>query len=270
MSSMVRNSLIAALLVSGALVAAPAAAQSGRASMVAGQPSSVMAYAIARWEQLTASPGYGFEDYASFLLSYPGVPDEDKLKGYAEGRLGYDYVDPQRLLAYFDRNPPITNNGRAQYALALISQRPERAEAVAREAWRGGEMSDAAFSQLFATYAGRFTPEDHDARMDALLWQRNAGAAALQLPYVSPAKSASTSARCLSRAKAMSLRVSTSSAILRAASTSGRASTGASSRSTSAWRRALHSRARSLSGPMAATARSKRASRSVNSVASAS
>jgi soluble lytic murein transglycosylase len=84
MSSMVRTALIAAAVVSTAFVSAPAVAQGdGRAGLVAAQPSSAIAYAISRWEQLSASPRFSFEDYASFLLSYPGFPDEDKLKGYA-------------------------------------------------------------------------------------------------------------------------------------------------------------------------------------------
>src|SRR5687768_3685798 len=150
MSSMVRNALIAALLASTLPIAAPALAQAdGRASLVAQQPSTLN-YAISRWEQLAASPGYSFEDYASFLLSYPGFPDEEKLRGHAEARLAFEAISADRLVAYFDRNPPVTNVGRAQYALALMSQRPEAAEAAARAAWRGGEMSDSAFSIISA------------------------------------------------------------------------------------------------------------------------
>src|SRR3990170_5623876 len=122
MSSMVRNALISAALAS-TLLAAPALAQSGRAGLVATQPGAV-SFAISRWEQLQASPNFTFEDYASFLLSYPGFPDEDKLRGFAEGRMTLEYVSPERLLVYFDRYPPVTNNGRAQQALAVAALRP--------------------------------------------------------------------------------------------------------------------------------------------------
>ena len=195
MSSMVRNALISAVLASTVL-AVPAHAQGdGRASLVASQPSSAVAYAISRWEQLQASPRFTFEDYAGFLLSYPGFPDEDKLKGYAEARLAEEYVAPERLLAYFDRHPPVSNPGRAAQALAMIALRPDQAEAAARAAWRGGEMSPTAAATLLASFGDRFTPADHDARMDALLWQRDAAAAAQQLPYVSPARAAVFGAR---------------------------------------------------------------------------
>lgn len=194
MSSMVRNALIPALLVSVTTLAAPALAQEGRAGLVAAQPSGV-SYAISLWEQLQASPRFSFNDYASFLLSYPGFPDEAKLRGYAEARLAEEYADPQRVMAYFDRHPPLTNEGRAARAVALMTVRPAEAEAAAREAWRGGAMGPAAAATLQASFWGSFTPEDHDARMDALLWQRDAAAAAQQLPYVSPARAGTFAAR---------------------------------------------------------------------------
>ena len=196
MSSMVRKTLISAALLS-TFLAAPALAQDspGRAGLVAAQPSSQVAYAISRWEQLSASPRFTFGDYASFLLSWPGFPDEDKLRGYAEARLAEEYVPPQQALAYFDRFPPLTNPGRAAHAMALMTARPGEAEAAARAAWRGGEMSPTAAATLLASFGDRFTPADHDARMDALLWQRDAAAAAQQLPYVSPARAAVFGAR---------------------------------------------------------------------------
>src|SRR5690606_3953529 len=109
--------------------------------------------------------------------------------------LSEEYVAPERVLAYFDRFPPLSNPGRAAHALALLASRPDQAEAVARAAWRGGEMSPAAEATLLASFGGRFTPEDHDARMDALLWQRDPQAAARTLPYVSPARAAVFAAR---------------------------------------------------------------------------
>ncbi len=197
MSSMVRTSLIAALLASAVALPVPALAQwdQGRDSLVAQQPSGQAAYAISRWEQLTASPNFTFEDYAGFLLSYPGFPDQDVLRGYAEARLADQYVAADQLIGFFDRFPPLTNPGRAQYALALMALRPDAALETARAAWRGGQMSETAMATLYATYGASFTPADHDARMDALLWQRDPLSAALQLPYVSPARAAVFSAR---------------------------------------------------------------------------
>src|SRR5690606_7457187 len=82
--------------------------------------------------------------------------------------------------------PPATNPARAHYALALMAQRPAAALQVAREAWRGGPMSDTAEATIFATFGREFTRDDHDSRMDALLWQRDPAAAARQIAWVSP------------------------------------------------------------------------------------
>ena len=165
-----------------------------RANLVARQPSQ-MAHAVQLWQQLSTSQNYRFTDYASFLLSYPDFPDAGKLQGYAEERLSQEYVPAGQLTAFFDRFEPESNFARANYALALMTQRPAAAPAVARAAWRGGEMSDTAEATLRGSFHQQFTQDDHDARMDALLWQRNGNAAARQLGYTSPARRALYQAR---------------------------------------------------------------------------
>ena len=193
MSSMVRTT-IASLLLSLAFAPLPALAQAGdgaewdqaRAQLRAA-PQGNMAQAIQRWKLLTSSDRFSFTDYASFMLSYPGFPEEAKLRGWAERAVERDYSEPSRLAAYFDRFAPLTNQARAQYALALAAlQRPD-ALTVARAAWRGGAMSDAAEAALFTQLAATLTPDDHDARMNALLWAGATTQAERQILYVSPA-----------------------------------------------------------------------------------
>ncbi len=153
----------------------------------AAAPMGQIAAGIARWRMLTASDRFGFADYAGFLLSYPGFPDEDKLRRNAEAALARgDTAEPSRIAALFDRFAPLGNGARAQYALALGSLGRGEAAAVARGAWRGGAMSDAAEANLAATYGGRFTLADQDARMDALLWEGAVIQAQRQIALVSP------------------------------------------------------------------------------------
>ncbi|MCK9544297.1 MAG: lytic transglycosylase domain-containing protein, partial [Novosphingobium sp.] len=91
-----------------------------------------------------------------------------------------------QIIAYFQRFQPATNRARARYASALAAlQRPEAA-GMALAAWRGGEMSDSAEAALLSLFGATFTPADHDARMDALLWQGAATQAQRQISYVSP------------------------------------------------------------------------------------
>ena len=203
MSSMVKHNIAFALLAAAGLLAPHVArAQAAddnawdraRAALRTQGPTS-MAYTIDRWKTLSASNRFGFADYSGFVTSYPGLPDEEKLRRYGEDALSREYVEPSRLVAFFDRFPPLTNAGRAQYALALASLRRPEAEAVARAAWRGGPMSDAAEAALFSQFYAKFALADQDARMDALLWAGAQAQAERQLGFVSAQQRAIDGAR---------------------------------------------------------------------------
>ncbi|MET0180083.1 MAG: lytic transglycosylase domain-containing protein [Novosphingobium sp.] len=158
-----------------------------RTALIAQGPST-MGYAIDRWKLLAGSNRFGFADYSWFVLNYPGFPDEDKLRRYAEGALDREYIEPARLVAFFDRFPPLTNPARAQYALALAATGRPEAQTLARAAWRGGPMSDAAEAGLYSRFYASFSADDNDARMDALLWAGAQRQAERQLGFVSPGR----------------------------------------------------------------------------------
>ena len=183
MSSMLRTCLlpaaVLAVLTAGGL-AAPALAQGGGNSLVAEQ-GGTMGTAVARWEQLQASTTFGFADYAGFVLAYPDFPRSEILRIRAENALDREAPAQADLLRFFDVFPPLTNNGRARYALALASaQRPEAFD-LARAAWRGGAMADPIEMYLLGLYQARFSFADHAARADALLVQGKADAASRQI-----------------------------------------------------------------------------------------
>jgi soluble lytic murein transglycosylase len=181
-------SLVLLMLVA---ISAPARCQDGtewdraRAQLMANQPTG-MAQAIERWKLLTGNPNYSFNDYAGFMLAYPGFPEEAKLRVSAEKALENGYADPSRVVAFFDRFNPVGNPARAQYALALAALRRPQAEQVGIAAWRGGPMSDQAETALYAQVGYRLKPEDHSARIDALLWSGAADQAARWMPYAAP------------------------------------------------------------------------------------
>jgi soluble lytic murein transglycosylase len=178
----------------------PALAQDGsewdaaRAQLRGGQPSN-MVQAIERWKMLNASDRFSFGDYSSFLLMYPGFPEEAKFRVNAERALEREYAEPSRIVAFFERFPPVSNTARAQYAQALFALGRPNAREVAREAWRGGVMGENAEAFLSSQLSGVLTPADHDARMNALLWASAGGQAERQLLYVSPARRAEFVAR---------------------------------------------------------------------------
>jgi soluble lytic murein transglycosylase len=183
MSSMVRQSILPLAAIAAVLsvgTASPALAQPVGDSLVARQGGTI-GPAVARWEQLQAAATYGFGDYANFVASYPDFPRMEILRLRAENALDREAPAQSDLLRFFDAFPPLTNNGRARYALALAAmQRPEAFD-QARAAWRGGAMNDAVEMYLLSLYHARFTPEDHAARADALLVQGKADAATRQI-----------------------------------------------------------------------------------------
>ncbi len=194
MSSMVRNTIASALVMLGFLSTPVAAQEShpdGREWDVARAqhretPAGIMAQAISRWKLLNASDLFRFDDYSSFVLTYPGFPEEAKLRIRAEQALEREAVEPSRIAAFFDRFPPLTNPGRARYALALAALGRSEAREVGRAAWRGGTMNDAVEASLLAQLGPVLLPADHDARMEALLWASAGAQAERQLLYVSP------------------------------------------------------------------------------------
>ena len=151
------------------------------------QSRGPMAQAIEQWKLLTTGTRFGFAATASFIASYPGFPEQDRLRRLAEIALDHETAGSSAIVSYFDRYPPLTNAGRAQYALALRALgRPEAAD-VARAAWRGGVMSDASETAILSYWGAGLVTADHDARIDALLWAGAAVSAQRLLPSTSPA-----------------------------------------------------------------------------------
>lgn len=70
-----------------------------RARLIA-QSQGPMAQAIDRWRLLTSSDRFGFNDYAGFILSYRGFPDEIKLRRFAETALERQSEDAGSIAAY--------------------------------------------------------------------------------------------------------------------------------------------------------------------------
>ena len=145
--------------------------------------------AIQRWKTLSASNNFSFGEYASFLIMYPDWPESDAMRKNAEQAINLNSYSPSQAVAYFDRLPPLTNGGRAKYALALDATGDKvRAEQVAREAWRGGALTDDDEARLQRIVGARLSATDHDARTDRLLWAGATRAAERHIAFTSPAR----------------------------------------------------------------------------------
>lgn len=146
--------------------------------------------AMQRWRNLSRRGGnYSFNDYASFLMTYPGWPGAKQMRRNAEQSINVLSWSPNQAIAYFDRYEPVTNGGRAKYALALESVgRSDQAREWGRKAWRNGPLSENDEQRLLSFMAPVLTGDDHDARVDALLWKGATTAARRNLPRASAAQ----------------------------------------------------------------------------------
>jgi soluble lytic murein transglycosylase len=142
--------------------------------------------ALQRWKMLSASGNYSFGEYASFLLTYPDWPNADEMRRNAEQAIDLRSYSPSQTVAFFDRLPPMTNGGRAKYAIALAASGDSaKAEQWARRAWREGPLTDDDENRLFQMMGSKLTSADHEARVSRVLWSGASRTAQKWLPYVS-------------------------------------------------------------------------------------
>jgi soluble lytic murein transglycosylase len=162
-----------------------------------------VAAAIPQWNALRQTDSLPFDSYASFLVAHPGWPGEQAMRRSAERVLLPDQVSPSRVIAFFDKYPPLTNTGQARYAEALQAM-GRRGEALiaARKAWTSGSLGTADEALVFGRFGASFTAADQDERMDRLLWAGKTSAAQRQLALVSSSKQQLFAARYALRANA--------------------------------------------------------------------
>lgn len=169
-----------------------------------GQPSDAnIAGTISQWRSLQQSDGLGSSTYASFIVSNPGWPGEDRMRRLAETGINPDSYDPGQVTAFFARFPARTATGHARNAVALMQLgRMDEARIAARNAWIGGSLSPADEARLLSLFGSSLTPVDHDQRADALLWNNDVNGAMRMIAYVSPARRQAFQARIALRRKA--------------------------------------------------------------------
>nr|WP_318781273.1 lytic transglycosylase domain-containing protein [Sphingomonas aliaeris] len=166
---------------------------------------ATLAAAIVEWKSLRQTPGYPFENYARFLLAHPGWPGETGLRDTAERSLAKGGWSPSTVVAFFRRFPPRSGAGGTAFASALaVGGYRDDANAAARKAWVSGPLAATDEAKLQADFSSAFGPLDHDARMDALLWQNSLQSAQRQIFFVSPLKRPVFEARLALRSNAPS------------------------------------------------------------------
>jgi soluble lytic murein transglycosylase len=158
---------------------------------------------LQRWRMLNQSGNYAFSEYASFLLTYPDWPNAEDMRKSAEQAIDLNGYSPNQTVAFFDRLPPLTNGGRAKYAIALAASGDKaKAEEWARKAYREGPLTDDDQMRVQTLISNKLSTADHDARVDRLLWSGATRVAAQLMPLTSPQRRPVLEARLAYKLKA--------------------------------------------------------------------
>lgn len=183
-------------MVAGQYGAVPATQQSPVPAAPAA-PLPGMAQPLAQWKALQQTDGLPFDSYYSFISAHPGWPGEAAFRRVLERKAATDPNTPVTSVAAFCRRwKPLTAAGWIACARAYqATGAGVDAQVAARTGWRLGNLSPQDETTVLTQFASALSPADHDARMDALLWQGATSAAARMLPYTSTAARGLFSAR---------------------------------------------------------------------------
>jgi soluble lytic murein transglycosylase len=194
MSSMWRGAVfLPVLLFTAPLSSAQYAVSASPAQ--ASAPSPSVGYALNDWRTLRQNSRYRFADYARFLTANPGWPDEAKMRRWAEKAM-QPGENAATVLAFFANDKPTTGPGWARLADAYAtSSRMNEALDAARHAWRSPDLTATDEQSIWSRYGGSFTSADHDNRVDALLFDKNADDAARYYSMTSVPRRAAFAAR---------------------------------------------------------------------------
>ena len=130
------------------------------------------------------------EEIEAFRLANPEWPGQDELRERAEIALFLDDPTPDKVRAFFGGSTPLTGAGKAALASAYLK---ENNSAAARElvvsAWRDYQLNATVEKKILDRFGSMLTAEDHQARIDKLLFpDSNATAdAALRVSKLLPA-----------------------------------------------------------------------------------
>ena len=158
-------------------------------------PSQNIAGWISNWRTLRQSSNYRFADYAGFLIANPDWPDAPKMRAWAEKAM-QPGENGATVIAFFARTKPDSGNGWARLADAYAaSARMTEALDAARNAWAEPDLGASDEQAIWARYGASLTRADHDRRVDALLFAKNADDAARFVPMATPQRQAAFGAR---------------------------------------------------------------------------
>jgi len=168
-------------------VDAPVVAASSAATAAAAAPArDDIVYSIADWRRLRQGGNFSFSDYARFLNYNDGWPGEAKMRSEAEKAMRPG-ESASLVLGFYRLEKPKSGNGWARYADALSSLgRTADSIEAAKSAWASDDLSAADEAMILSRFGSHLTAQDHSARVDALLFNKDPDDAARLLPWTAP------------------------------------------------------------------------------------
>lgn len=148
--------------------------------------SDPIAKSLGRWMYLMAEdPRVDFNEADAFLDANIDWPMQYRISAFVEDRIP-NTAPADQVLAFFDTREPVTGDGKIQLARALFAVGDKQGgERYVRDAWINHNFKLAEEQRVLSVYGGYLTKEDHAARVDRLLWDRQVTNARRVFPNLS-------------------------------------------------------------------------------------
>lgn len=142
------------------------------ALQMAAQAKDRLPAKIIRWMTLATPGGGSFAEIAAFVRENPDWPNQAQLRRQAEKAMPID-LDESLVLSWFRQYPPLTNDGVLRYADTLLATGgTEQAVKLVRARWTEANFTAEEEADFLARYRSHLRQQDHKARLDRLLWER--------------------------------------------------------------------------------------------------
>ncbi|MQA66437.1 MAG: transglycosylase SLT domain-containing protein [Alphaproteobacteria bacterium] len=142
-----------------------------KARALAAQTDEPVLSDLISWVRFTTRGEYmAFDEVTAFIEAHPDWPQMRDLRENAEEALN-ERVPDARVLAWFEKHPPITPKG-AMYVTEALMRTGEtaRAEDLVRRTWVEENFSAPMERTFYGRYSRLLRATDHERRIDRLLW----------------------------------------------------------------------------------------------------
>ncbi len=175
----------------------------GRAQKIAERAKGPLPLKVMQWlDYRRDASEASFAQIAAFLTENPNWPNADDIAASAERAMGQS-VPPRSVLQWFGSREPVSQEGRRRLLDAVVDTgASDRATKLARQIWRDDDFGAADEKEFLARYGRMLRGEDHQARLNRLLWEDKGAAARRLYSRVDKGWQALADARLALRAKA--------------------------------------------------------------------